>query len=324
MSSGKNLGTQPPPPPPKGSVKIDETEGTITWRSPQIPSLVGLALGTSVVRIAGATIELLQDNVSGPKSTIFKVNAEGNLSIGGDGVHGLVAVRDKEDHETVKIDGKSGQIGIGSTIKIDGKTGQIDIGSTIKFDGPAKQIDVGAIKLKGKTGNLDVGGNGVHGQISMFDKYNKPKLLIDGNTGDIILQNADCAEDFDVADLELAEPGTVMVLNADGSLRPCNLPYDRKAVGVISGAGEYRPGIVLDRKPSAGPRAPIAMFGKVFCKVDAAHGCIEVGDLLTTSPTAGHAMKAADPTRAFGALIGKALRAHTSGCGLIPILVVMQ
>ena len=71
-------------------------------------------------------------------------------------------------------------------------------------------------------------------------------------------------------------------------------------------------------------RMPLALVGKVYCKVDAGHGAIEIGDLLTTSPTPGHAMKAADPMRAFGAVIGKALRPLASGTGLIPILVALQ
>jgi hypothetical protein len=35
-------------------------------------------------------------------------------------------------------------------------------------------------------------------------------------------------------------------------------------------------------------------------------------------------MKAADPTKAFGAVIGKALRPLASGKGLIPILIALQ
>jgi hypothetical protein len=35
-------------------------------------------------------------------------------------------------------------------------------------------------------------------------------------------------------------------------------------------------------------------------------------------------MKASDPTRAFGAVLGKALRAHSEGRGLVPILVALQ
>jgi hypothetical protein len=49
-----------------------------------------------------------------------------------------------------------------------------------------------------------------------------------------------------------------------------------------------------------------------------------VGDLLTTSPTPGHAMKATDPLRAFGAVLGKALLPLRSGQGLIPVLIAMQ
>jgi hypothetical protein len=64
--------------------------------------------------------------------------------------------------------------------------------------------------------------------------------------------------------------------------------------------------------------------GKVFCKVDAQYGAIAVGDLLTTSPTLGHAMKATKPHKAFGAVIGKALRPLQDGCGLIPILIALQ
>jgi hypothetical protein len=63
---------------------------------------------------------------------------------------------------------------------------------------------------------------------------------------------------------------------------------------------------------------------QVYCKVDAQYAPIEVGDLLTTSPTPGHAMKAADPFKAFGAVIGKALQPLHTGQGLLPILIALQ
>jgi hypothetical protein len=65
-------------------------------------------------------------------------------------------------------------------------------------------------------------------------------------------------------------------------------------------------------------------MGKVYCKVDATDAAIAVGDLLTTSRTPGHAMKAEDPVRAFGAVIGKALRPLSGGLGLVPVLVALQ
>jgi hypothetical protein len=144
--------------------------------------------------------------------------------------------------------------------------------------------------------------------------------------GDIMLANADCAEEFDVADDAAAdaaatEPGTVMAVDGAGALRPCESAYDRRVAGVISGAGDFRPAIVLDRRPSQRTRVPIALMGKVTCKVDASYAPIEAGDLLTTSPTPGRAMKATDPALSLGAVIGKALRPLDAGQGAIPVLV---
>jgi hypothetical protein len=71
-------------------------------------------------------------------------------------------------------------------------------------------------------------------------------------------------------------------------------------------------------------RVPLALIGKTSCRVDAGYGAIEPGALLTTSETQGHAMKATDPAKAVGAVLGKALRPLRSGCGLIPIIVTLQ
>jgi hypothetical protein len=143
-------------------------------------------------------------------------------------------------------------------------------------------------------------------------------------TGDIRLANADCAEDFNIGTDISVEPGTVMVLGAEGALFPSQHAYDKCVAGVVSGGGDYKPGIVLDKQQSDSNRQPIALLGKVYCKVDAQYGAVEVGNLLTTSPTPGHAMKTSDPFKAFGAVIGKALRPLTEGQGLIPILIALQ
>jgi len=144
------------------------------------------------------------------------------------------------------------------------------------------------------------------------------------NQGDVILTGADCAEEFDIAGVENVESGTVMVINEEGALRISDQPYDKKVAGVISGAGDYKPGLILDRHHSQNDRKPIALIGKVYCKVDSQYGAIEVGDLLTTSPTSGYAMKASDPSQAFGSVLGKALRPLRTGQALIPVLVSLQ
>jgi hypothetical protein len=144
-------------------------------------------------------------------------------------------------------------------------------------------------------------------------------------SGDIFLAGgADGAEDFDIVNLEKIEPGSVMVIDDLGKLEEANRPYDKRVAGVISGAGNFKPAITLDKQPSNLNRQPIALLGKVYCKVDAEYSSIEVGDLLTTSPTIGHAMKVIDPLKAFGAVIGKALCSIKSGRGLIAILVTLQ
>ena len=143
-------------------------------------------------------------------------------------------------------------------------------------------------------------------------------------TGDITLANADCAEEFDISDTEEIVPGTVMVLDHEGNLRQSRFAYDKRVVGVLSGAGDCKPGIILGKQQSQKSRMPLALVGKVHCKVDANYAPIEVGDLLTTSDMPGHAMKANDPIKAFGTVIGKALHPWQEGQGLIPILVALQ
>jgi hypothetical protein len=143
-------------------------------------------------------------------------------------------------------------------------------------------------------------------------------------TGDLCLVNQDCAEDFDISGPDEIEPGTVMAIEKEGALQASECAYDQRVAGVISGAGDFRPGIILGKQQSQNKRMPIALLGKVYCRVDAGSSPIQVGDLLTTSPTRGHAMKATDPLKAFGAVIGKALRPLESGQGLIPILIALQ
>ncbi|WP_051317057.1 hypothetical protein [Ectobacillus panaciterrae] len=142
--------------------------------------------------------------------------------------------------------------------------------------------------------------------------------------GDIFLSHADCAEDFDIFEADTIEPGTVMSFHEDGSLQQSQYAYDKRVVGVVSGAGNYKPGIILDKQQERMNRKPVALMGKVYCKVDADYAPVEIGDLLTTSATPGHAMKATDPFKAFGTVIGKAMHPLKEGKGLIPILVALQ
>lgn len=142
-------------------------------------------------------------------------------------------------------------------------------------------------------------------------------------TGDVELTGAGCAEYFEAEDAEALVPGNVLIVAEDGRLQVCGEGYDKRVVGVVSGAGGMRPGVLLDSEPREG-NVPITLTGKVHCKIDAELSPIEVGDLLTTSPTPGHAMKADEEARHLGSIIGKALAPLSGGRDLLPVLVSLQ
>jgi hypothetical protein len=177
----------------------------------------------------------------------------------------------------------------------------------------------------GVAGQNNAGGPGVWGSSSGNAGQFDGNVLVTGKVTaqDVILSGADCAEEFDAPGAGDIEPGTVVVFDDVGGLNLSTRPYDKRVAGVISGAGSFRPGVVLDRRITSHARAPVALVGKVYCKVDASFGAIELGDMLTTSASKGCAMKVQDPSLAFGATIGKALMSLKAGRGLIPILVMM-
>lgn len=80
-----------------------------------------------------------------------------------------------------------------------------------------------------------------------------------------------------------------------------------------------------DLKLAAREDVRIALSGRVYCFVDATNAAVEVGDLLTTSSTPGHAMKVADFARSQGCVLGKAMEPLEKGKkGLVLVLVGLQ
>jgi hypothetical protein len=247
----------------------------------------------------------------------------GTNTAGGTGVVG-------ESTGWMGVYGKSTSTSGGAGVMGEGDPGPGVIAKSSKWHGVygETQSTTGGAGVWGEhkgAGNGVVGvstsGAGVYGKGGRVAGYFEGDVEV---TGDVRLMNADCAEDFDIAGVDAVEPGTVMVLGEEGALKPSDRAYDKRVAGIISGAGGYKPGIVLDKQPAPGNRSPIALLGKVFCKVDARAEAVEVGDLLTTSDTPGHAMKASDSAKSFGSVIGKALRPLARGQGLIPVLIALQ
>ena len=128
---------------------------------------------------------------------------------------------------------------------------------------------------------------------------------------------SDVAEYFPVA--EEPELGTVMVIGEDSKLQSSTTAYDTTVAGIVSTA----PGVALGTNETGNEGEElIAVAGRVPCKVDASYTPIEPGDLLTTSDTPGHAMKATDSQ--IGTILGKALEPLDSGTGVIEVLVTLQ
>jgi hypothetical protein len=210
-----------------------------------------------------------------------------------------------------------------------GVLGQSASGAGVEGKSPGHDGVRGITQHKDHAGVAGVnegGGIGVYGKGTIAGFFEGCVTM----TGSLTMANgcdvclADFAEDFDVAAQEDIEPGTVVVLDDAGAVQTSRRPFDKRVAGVISGAGNFRPAITLDRGPSRSSRLPVALVGKAYCKVDADASPIAVGDLLTTSSIPGHAMKAEDAVKSFGAVIGKALRPLNAGQGLIPILIALQ
>ena len=136
---------------------------------------------------------------------------------------------------------------------------------------------------------------------------------------------ADLAEPFAMSHSGV-EPGTVVVIDAanPGKLKASTRAYDKKVAGIVSGANGIRPGISMIQEDKLEAGENVALSGRVYVKADASAGSIEPGDLLTTSSTAGRAMKAADHDQAQGAIIGKAMTPLADGDGMVLVLVSLQ
>jgi hypothetical protein len=151
--------------------------------------------------------------------------------------------------------------------------------------------------------------------------------ICDTVTGEGIIslgKGMDYAEGFDLSERKKPTPGTVLSIDPEspGQLAVSKEAYDTKVVGIVAGAKGLGSGVRLG---STDLDANVALAGRVYCSVDATEAAVEPGDLLTTSSTAGYAMKAVDHARAQGAVLGKAMERLAKGQkGQILVVVTLQ
>lgn len=142
----------------------------------------------------------------------------------------------------------------------------------------------------------------------------------------------DIAETFET--LEEVEAGDVLAADPKGSvkLQKSRVPYEKGVIGIVSS----HPALIFDEEDiqpaesfTKGRKPPVALAGRVPCKVSNENGAIKVGDFLASSSIPGHAMKATDREQSYGAVVGKALEPFTEGpngeaTGVIKVFVTLQ
>jgi hypothetical protein len=167
----------------------------------------------------------------------------------------------------------------------------------------------------------------------IYGEFDNRLLVIDGSTTTDVLEitgGSDLAEKFEIRQSEddlAPEPGMVACIDPEhpGELVISTKPYDPTVAGIVSGAGGLKPGMLMGQQSTvAHGEHPVALTGRAWCLADASSASIKPGDFLTTSIAPGHAMKAVDRDRAYGAVIGKAMTALEDGRGLVLVLVNLQ
>ena len=288
-------------------------EAELQWRNPA--GAFEVQIRPSIPADPGGEI-LLRDDQAVPRTTI-QLDAEH-----ADGEGSVMVLYDHAGTFSIQMDAEEGVDG-GAAMQFydfDGtKTIELDAQET-----PTDGADISLFRADGALGiQLDAN----------YSASGTSRIITD------VLQiqgGSDLSENFQVsggegppsvaaAGVDLA--GMVVSIDPDkpGELEVSDRAYDRRVAGIVSGAGSVRTGMLMGQPGTiADGTQPVALTGRVYCWVDADRGAVEPGDLLTTSATPGHAMKAGDSSRGHGAILGKAMTSLKSGRGLVLVLVNLQ
>ena len=169
-------------------------------------------------------------------------------------------------------------------------------------------------------------GNKKRGGLFVTDDEATRGVELDGD-GRVRVRGAnihDYAEIFNLAEREGIYPGCVVAYDpSENGLVPASRGNARQVIGVISGAGGLRPGMIIGSREDGTEDLPVSLSGVTFVRVTNEAGNIQPGDLLVASSTPGAGMRA--PTKSFaqGEIFGKALESHEGdGEGLVLMLVL--
>jgi hypothetical protein len=177
-----------------------------------------------------------------------------------------------------------------------------------------------------------VSGVGVHAQstsgnpIEAYGSGLVDREFYVSNTGSVFADGTFNAGGADFAEMLSAtdglEAGDVLVIEEDGRLARSTEPKQENVAGVYSTKPGFMGGAHEEIDQTG--KVPLAIVGVVPVKVTNENGAIKPGNLLVTSSTPGHAMKAS-VDRQVGTVIGKALGSFDgAAAGVIQMLVLLQ
>jgi trimeric autotransporter adhesin len=200
---------------------------------------------------------------------------------------------------------------------------------------PSNTVSAIYATTNGSGATLYVNHGGNDGTLAIFANNNSHVARIDKTgkgffNGGTQQGGAAIAEAFDViGSVSEYEPGDVLVVSTerDRTVEKSSTPNSAKVVGVYA----TKPGVLLTEKgldDDMSNMVPMGVVGVIPTKVTMENGPIKRGDLLVTSSTRGHAMKAVPVNIGGvdiypqGAIIGKALENFDGlGHGIIQVMV---
>lgn len=291
---------------------------------------------------------------------VAETNGNSRVELLGSGTGGVIQARNGANTRTVWIDADSPTNG-GGEVNIANPGGQtrlflggnhngggiiyaMDTNGTVTAEimGAESGSTGGKIRVRQADGratvSLDGDASGDGGWVAVYNNIGERTITLDGKASDgksrittqvlEITDGSDLSENFDIKAIhDDLKPGLIVCIDPanPGRLVTSSSAYDRTVAGIVSGAGGVRPGMLMGQRGTvADGKYPVALTGRVYCWVDAGQGAIQPGDLITTSDTPGHGMKASDPQKCNGAIIGKAMTKLESGKGLVMVLVSLQ
>ncbi len=328
-----------------GSIKLTAQSTSEAEKNLFIENLSGEA-----VPGANNNLQFVLGTTAAP-STKMTIDRDGDVGIGALNPRGRLHLYDSVGSVSHRIE-TGGDVNAWTRVDFANANGQWDVGTSRGYNGDefyihregssvnAFGIDASGLAARFATADLALGhplrrGTPGRALVDFTDRLiinygdDWASTVIGGAVTEVrtlrITGGADVAEPFEIKEGPL-EKGSVVVIDGEnpGRLMRSTAAYDTRVAGIVSGAKGIQPGIALHQEGALGGGQNVALSGRVYVQADASGGGIHPGDLLTTSDTPGHAMKVLDPSRAQGAILGKAMTGLMEGKGLVLVLVTLQ